>query len=523
MRGSRLLAGFLLALLAPLGPGSGPSTAPHAATSTPVAALTAAQPEPLAPGSEVPAAVAAAPVPPAPPVSPLLTAALDRQVRSALQGTSALGVHVIDLRSGGTVYAYAPDELRILASNTKLFTTAAALDALGPGHLYETRFLLRGAVRDGVLQGDLGVVGGGDPNISGRTFDGDSFALFREWAQSLRERGIRKVSGDVYLEHGLFSGPQVHPDWPREQLSSWYEAPVDALSFNDNCILVRVGPGAGGRKPWVEMVPPVPLLRVDVTARTVSSRRSHRVAVSRDGDLLRVSGAVWSGAGPFETWVTVPDPVRYFGAGMVAALRGEGIAVDGRLRPVVQLPGPVWERVSTFRSDLLTALRVTNKRSQNFYAESLLKLLAAERCGEGSWPAGVRAVEDFLAGVGIPRGSFRMTDGSGMSRGNRFTPRQVTLLLRYMDRHPAGAEFAQSLPYGGEDNGSWSRRLASPPYRGNVFAKTGTLSGVSALSGYAKGVSGQTYAFAIVTNRTPGAWAAKQAEDRIVKALIDHG
>jgi serine-type D-Ala-D-Ala carboxypeptidase/endopeptidase (penicillin-binding protein 4) len=518
MRGTRLLAGFLLALLAPLGPAPGPvsQTAAPPAASAPHA-VPAPQPEPLA---AVPEAV----TPPPPPPSPLLTAALDQQVREALRGTSALGVHVVEIKSGATVYGYAPDEPRILASNTKLFTTAAALDALGPGHLYETRFLLRGAVRDGLLQGDVGVVGGGDPNISGRTFDGDSFAVFRDWARALRERGIRRVAGDVYLDHGMFSGPQVHPDWPRDQLSSWYEAPVDALSFNDNCILVRVGPGTGGRKPWVEVVPPVPLLlRVDNSARTVSSRRHHRVAVSRDGDLLRVSGGVWSGAGPFETWVTVPDPVQYFGAGLVAALGSEGIAVGGRLRPVEQLPGPVWERVATFRSDLLTALQVTNKRSQNFYAESLLKLLAAERCGVGSWPEGVRAVEEFLAGVGIPRGSFQMADGSGMSRGNRFTPRQVTLLLRHMYRHSAGAEFARSLPFGGEDVGSWDRRLASPPYRGNVYAKTGTLSGVSALSGYAKALSGQTYAFSIVANRTPGAWAAKQAEDRIVKALIDHG
>ncbi|HYH45700.1 MAG TPA: D-alanyl-D-alanine carboxypeptidase/D-alanyl-D-alanine-endopeptidase, partial [Thermoanaerobaculia bacterium] len=405
----------------------------------------------------------------------------------------------------------------------KLFTTAAALDSFGPGHLFETRFVLRGTAQGGVLQGDLGVVGGGDPNISGRGFDGDSFAVFRQWARALRERGIRRVTGDVYLAHGLFTGPVVHPDWPREQLSSWYEAPVDALSFNDNCVLVRVGPGRLGGLAQVEIVPPVRLLRVDNTSRTVASRKSHRVAVSRDGDLLRVSGAIFSGAGPLEVWVTVPDPVRYFGAGLVAALASEGIQVAGRLRPVPQLPGPVWERVSAFRSDLITALQVTNKRSQNFYAEALVKGLGARRCGVGSWQEGVRAVSEFLAGVGIPRGSFQMADGSGMSRHNRFTPRQVTLLLRHMYHHPAGSEFAKSLPYGGEDNGSWKKRLAGYPYRGNVYAKTGTLSGVSALSGYAKGVSGRTYAFSILGNRTAGSWAAKQAEDRIVMALIDNG
>ena len=283
------------------------------------------------------------------------------------------------------------------------------------------------------------------------------------------------------------------------------------------------GRGGGGGAAQVEIVPPVRVLRLDNASRTVTSRRSHTVAVSRDGDLLRVTGAVYSGAGPLEVWVTVPDPVRYFGAALAAALASEGVAFAGRLRPVPQLPGPVWERVAAHRSDLVTAVQVTNKRSQNFYAEALMKGLAARRCGEGSWGQGVRAVSEFLAGAGIPRHSFYLADGSGMSRQNRFTPRQVTLLLRHMYRHPAGAEFAQSLPYGGEDNGSWNKRLAAHPYRGNVYAKTGTLAGVSALSGYAKAVSGRTYAFSILCNRTAGSWAAKQAEDRIVMALIDHG
>jgi serine-type D-Ala-D-Ala carboxypeptidase/endopeptidase (penicillin-binding protein 4) len=531
------LAGLLAALLALAGPVPGTAPAPL----QPVRAATPSTPSTRAPApvAQLPAHPPAPPLTPAPalafqsdgplaaapvrPASALLSGALTQQVQAALRTAPGLGVHVVDLQSGASVYGYAPDELRVLASNTKLFTTAAALDSFGPGHLFETRFVLRGSVQGGVLQGDLGVVGGGDPNISGRSFDGDSFAVFRQWARALRERGIRRVTGDVYLAHGLFAGPVIHPDWPRDQLSSWYEAPVDALSFNDNCILVRVGPGRLGSLAQVEIVPPVRLLRIDNTSRTVASRKSHRVAVSRDGDLLRVSGAIFSGAGPLEVWVTVPDPARYFGAGLVAALASEGIEVAGRLRPVPQLPGPVWERVSAFRSDLLTALQVTNKRSQNFYAEALFKGLGARRCGVGSWPEGARAVSEFLAGVGIPRGSFQMSDGSGMSRHNRFTPRQVTLLLRHMYFHPAGSEFAKTLPYGGEDNGSWNKRLAAYPYRGNVYAKTGTLVGVSALSGYAKAVSGRTYAFSILGNRTAGAWAAKQAEDRIVMALIDNG
>jgi D-alanyl-D-alanine carboxypeptidase/D-alanyl-D-alanine-endopeptidase (penicillin-binding protein 4) len=110
-----------------------------------------------------------------------------------------------------------------------------------------------------------------------------------------------------------------------------------------------------------------------------------------------------------------------------------------------------------------------------------------------------------------------------MSRENRFSPRQLTTLLRHMFFHPAGTEFVQSLAYGGEDNGSWKKRLADPPYAGNVYAKTGTLNGVSTLSGYAKAVSGKVYAFSILCNQARSAADARQSQDRIVMALVDNG
>ena len=338
---------------------------------------------------------------------------------------------------------------------------------------------------------------------------------------ALKERGIRKVHGDVYLAHGLFEAPVVHPDWPRDQLTEWYEAPVDALSFNDNCVLVRVSPGTAGRPPRVEVLPEVNALTVENTAVTRTAKRGPRLLVQRVGSRLLVRGSVPRGAKPYETWVTVPDPALYFGAGLKAALSEEGIEVTGSLRPVKLLPGAVWERVAVHRSDLLTAVRTINKRSQNFYAEALAKLLGARLCGEGSWERGVRAISEFIEAIGIPRGTFDLADGSGMSRKNRFTPRQITHLLRTMAQHPRANEFMRSLPYSGEANGGWKRRLAAPPYAGNVMAKTGTLSEVSTLSGYAKAASGKLYAFSILINKANG--QARMAQDRLVMTLIDNG
>jgi PBP4 family serine-type D-alanyl-D-alanine carboxypeptidase len=166
---------------------------------------------------------------------------------------------------------------------------------------------------------------------------------------------------------------------------------------------------------------------------------------------------------------------------------------------------------------------VTNKRSQNFYAESLFKLLGAVSCGRGSWADGKLAIDDILEHrLGLDPTVTQVADGSGMSRNNRTTAHQITRLLTGMFRHRSGYEFVTSLPFGGEVGGSLKERMDKPPYRGNVFAKTGSLNGVSSLSGYAKGKSGRIYAFSILCNSGP-VWRGRNAQDSIVKAIIDHG
>ncbi len=453
----------------------------------------------------------------------LLNQAVNTQVRRALRVAPRLGVMVADLATGAQIYAYDAREPRIPASNTKLFTTSAVLDGLGPGYVFETPLLDRGRVEGGVLHGDLAVVGAGDPTISER-FTGDGYSAFRPWAATLRDRGIQRVEGDLFLVDGFFERREIHPDWPTDQLSNWYEAPIAALSFNDNCVWVRVSPSATG-SARVDLLPHLGLLSVQNLTRVSGSRRRHYMVVTRTpgSSRIEVRGSIYRGSDPLDAWVTVPDPVAYFGAALADALGQEGVELEGRPRAVEHLPAGAWERVASHRTSLLTAIEVANKRSQNFYAESLLKTLGAERCGDGSWQGGLEAVADFLEGVGIERGSYRMVDGSGMSRANHFSAAQVVRLLRHMYYHRWGGELVHSLPASGEEGASLEKRLTEDPYRGNVFAKTGTLTGVSALSGYARGRSGRFYVFSILANRTHSTWEARKAQDSIVRAIVDNG
>ncbi|MCH9647293.1 MAG: D-alanyl-D-alanine carboxypeptidase/D-alanyl-D-alanine-endopeptidase [Deltaproteobacteria bacterium] len=455
-----------------------------------------------------------------------LRQSLLKQVQIAEKLAPQMGVHILELESGETVFNRAGHQLRIVASNAKLFTTAAVLDSFGPGYFLETRLMARGGVKAGVLEGDLAVLGGGDPNISGRHHFGDPYGVFRQWARELLRHEIRHIEGDILLVDGLFSDDKVHASWPKEQLSKWYQAPIGALSFNDNCVLVRVTPAATvGRPLRVELDPPLELFQISVTGTTRASGKGAKVVIDRQPGThnIEVGGFLPVSAKPAEYWVTVEDPVQYFAAALRAAFREEGITLSGRMMLSGSPPSGTWKRVTTYRSDLLTTLEVINKRSQNFYAESLLKLLGARHCGQGDWASGIQAVTEFVATLGIETGTFHMADGSGLSRGNRFSPVQVTTLLREMFFHRWGSEFMRTLPYSGEPGQSWKKRLAAPPYRGNVFAKTGTLRDVSAVSGYAKARSGRTYVFSILMNGTRSNWRAKQAQDAIVRQLIDAG
>lgn len=460
-----------------------------------------------------------------------LKRSINAEVRAAKSAAGEVGVHVMAVEDGREIYAYRAERTHILASNTKLFTSAAALDHLGPGYFFETAVKMRGETVDGVLRGDVGVVGGGDPNISGRHHNGDSFAVFRTWAQALRDLGVRRISGELVLAAGLFDDEYVHPDWPRNQLDRWYQAPVAALSFNDNCSLVKVEPmGGAGGAPRISMVPDVPFMAVRGQVQRTSKSRSQSVRIGRNphaGTLeeqrtIKVGGRIYRGSEQVDKWVTVDDPVAYFGASLRTAFRQFGIRIDGEVVVQDRLEGAAWRTVAVHRSDVLTTLEVINKRSQNFYAESVFKLLGARYCGRGTWSGGVDVVSDFLrSAAGLD--DFSLADGSGMSRGNRSTPRQLTRLLRHMFFHRWGGEFVRTLPFSGEKDLRWSTRLAEEPYRGNVLAKTGSLNGVSTLSGYAKGVSGEIYAFSILMNKSRAGWRSKKAQDAILRALIANG
>jgi D-alanyl-D-alanine carboxypeptidase/D-alanyl-D-alanine-endopeptidase (penicillin-binding protein 4) len=456
-----------------------------------------------------------------------LKAALEQAALRPPAKKDGVSIAVADLETGETIFEKNARAPETIASVTKMISTAAALHYLGPAYKFRTTFWRRGEIRDGNLLGSLLVVGGGDPNISGRFYDDDVFAIFDKWAAGLRQAGILRVTGDLVLNASIFDEEYRHPDWPPSRDSHWYQAPVSGLSYNDNVVVVSVGRGAlPGAPASVTIDPNTDVVQTLTRARTVGKAGKIRVAVSRPSgsDVVTVSGTVPNRYFRWAVPLSIDDPPKFFGAALKSRLKAAGVELTGS---VVERPMPAdnaWILVATTESDIIPTLAIANKRSQSFYAEQIFKTLAYEKSGRGTWESALSLAGEFLEGLGLEAKRFSLRDGSGLSSGNRVSASDLVQFLQAMNRHPQGPVWRSTLAISGDPEGSLRHRLNDSPYRGLVSAKTGTLNGVSTLAGYAQAPSGKTYAFAILLNGPRVTESRGHAyQDRLLKVLLQRG
>ena len=452
---------------------------------------------------------------------------------SRLEGTR-FGIRVIHLPAhtgglyrpeGEVLYSYRADELYAAASNTKLFATSAALVRLGPDYEFKTRIYARGKIEKGVLQGDLIILGAGDPNISGRFHQGNTLAIPRRWAKATRARGIKKITGSIIADDRFFDRIATHPKWPSEELSYWYAAPISALSFNDNCLKLIVTPAKSRHvRATVLKSPPTSYVKIKERPRVVAEGSSSLVIYRLPRtNTVGVGGEIPIGSSPVSLWVTVHNPPLYLATVFREELERSGVEVAGQVRLVEQNEQIDYKRlalISEHKSTLAQSIEIANKRSQNFYSEQILKTLGKEIKGKGSWLAGIRAVADFLEELGIEPGSYQMVDGSGLARENEFSPLQITTLLKFMAAEEFGQTWKESLSSAGVD-GTLRNRLRRRPYKGRILGKTGTADEISTLSGYVNTLSGETLAFSFLFNDFEGSsQPIKAIEDQILQVLV---
>lgn len=434
-------------------------------------------------------------------------------------------VLVVSLDRGDTLFALNPDLPLAPASNVKLYSTAAALFYLGPDFRYSTYLLADGEVENGVLNGDLVLFGTGDPTLSAR-MQGTSPAPLEAFADSVRARGIREIRGRIVGDGTFFDNQWTGAAWEDDDRLAWYAAPIDALLVEESMVTVRVWPGARtGDLARIQTEPATQGLRINNQVRTGGATA---VRITHGADGLVITGQVRGGTGGVARRVPVADPEQFAATALLAALRNRGITVTDEA--ITSADGkPAWaafgaqpdptrrvalQLLAVHRSlSLADIARVTNHRSHNLFAEALFKTVGRIATGNGSFAGGQHAVRRMLQAAGVDTAVVQLADGSGLSRPNRTTTRATVQLLDWLTRTDVWQPFFASLPAAGTQDGL--RRMFGTAAAGNLRAKTGTIRGVSALSGYVTTADGERLAFSIIANGLSSTAEAKQTENTV--------
>jgi serine-type D-Ala-D-Ala carboxypeptidase/endopeptidase (penicillin-binding protein 4) len=470
------------------------------------------------------------------------------------------GIEVVSLSTGKVLYSQNADRLFTPASNTKLFTTAAALALIGPDYRFRTTVETNGTLdKHGRLTGDLLLVGRGDPNLSGRELpyalrterNDHPIQALEQLADELVQKGVKYVDGDIVADDSYFAFERYGEGWSQDDLVWADGAPVSALTVNDNVVFVNILPAdRAGEHAFVSIKPFADYYRVDNRIITTPAGTGRRIFINREpgSTVLTLWGNMpLDDAGATEA-LAIEDPAEFAADLFRQLLATRGISVYGAQRtrhtdlaslstftvtalaparggeePLRALQNQPLVLASHESKNLMEDVRVINKVSQNLHAEILLRLLGREKGTSGTVEGGLEVVRGFLNKAGISPDHVLFYDGSGLSRQNLVTPHAVVQMLRYAAAQPWGANFRDTLPVAGVD-GSLAERFLNVDVQGRVQAKTGSLGGVKTLSGYATTEGGEQIAFSILTNNfNLPSKRVTDAIDEVVDAIVSDG
>jgi serine-type D-Ala-D-Ala carboxypeptidase/endopeptidase (penicillin-binding protein 4) len=433
-----------------------------------------------------------------------IQAAID--ARPLLTAKAKIAVSVVDISTGAELFARDADKGMSLASNAKLLTSIAALGTLGGGFRWRTAVFIDDKALDettGIVTGDLYLRAKGDPTLSVNDL--------RALATEIAARGVRTIQGNLLIEATYFDNvvdPPHYAEQPKER--AYFRAPVASFGVSRSAFLVNViGEPGGGARVWLEpdAGEHLKLTKAEVTS-TIEGRTRIKVDIKPKKDVLEVevTGVIKFADGHWWSRRRIDDPLRYAADVFKQALAERGIRF--LKKPIKTGPVPLNAKllVAHDSEPLSSVIRDMDKSSDNYFAESVLKTLGAESRATpapASWADGVGAVQAYLAKLGLPPGTYRCDNGSGLFNASEVSAKQMVTLLRAAHKdYRIGPDLLASLPVGGMD-GTLARRWHTSAARGRVRAKTGTLAAVTTLAGYVGVDSARPLAFAIFVNDIP--------------------
>ncbi|MGH9848222.1 MAG: D-alanyl-D-alanine carboxypeptidase/D-alanyl-D-alanine endopeptidase [Blastocatellia bacterium] len=446
---------------------------------------------------------------------------------------------------GRLIFERDADKTFMPASNMKLYTTSAALDAFGPDVKIKTSVYATKPVRKGLLRGDLILYGRGDPNLSPR-FDtddpkryselkpADKISAIEQLADQIKSRGVKTVAGNLIGDDSFFAGDLLGPGWEWDDAQFYYGAEVSALTVNDNSVSFTVTPARRvGDQPAIRVQPQTDYVKIINNAKT-SDGGPTRIGVNRplNHNSIEFFGSIPRGAREFEVDIAIHDPASFAATLLKEALQRRGVRVRGsvkRLDAIARITesfdeSKLVEIASVESQPLAELLKVVNKQSQNLHTELLLRQLGAQQTTapteldeygrpKSTAARGNEVRRQFLQKAGVEIQPLSLRDGSGLARQNLVTPRSTSRLLEFMLTHQHFNVWRESLVVAGVD-GTLERRMRDTAAANNFRGKTGTLSYANALSGYVTTKRGQLLILSLMGNNYTGA-------GREVTAVLD--
>ena len=449
------------------------------------------------------------------PVNTTLSPKVQQALKTNKLQNDALSLVMLPLSGPGVPTVFNADVSMNPASTMKLVTTYAALEMLGPTHQWKTEFYTDGTLSNGILQGNLYLKGGGDPKLNMEKL----WLLMRD----LRANGVQQITGDLVLDRSFFEQPQlpVFDDDGNDKNKPFLVKP-DSLMVNLKALRFVARNDAG--KVLISVEPPIASIRIDNQVKAVNTKQCtgdvrYNPVTQADGSVLvTVSGQLADGCNS-QTYLSLLDHATYTAGAVRAIWKELGGSIQGQNRQAA-VPKNAKLLARAYSPDLAEIIRDINKYSNNTMAQQLFLSLGAQFRSDADGDdakAAQRVIRQWLAKKGITAPHLVMENGSGLSRAERVSAREMAQMLQAAWKSPYAAEFISSMPIAGKD-GTMRKRLKTTAMNGQAHIKTGTLNTVRAISGFSRDSNGHTWAVVAILN-DPRPWGASSILDQVLLDL----
>ncbi len=419
-----------------------------------------------------------------------------------------LGVNVIDIKTGVSVASFNPDKPLVPASIMKVVTTATALELYGPEYRFITKLGYSGSIdNQGILFGDIYIKGAGDPTLGSEHFERDKDDFLKSCISVILKAGIKRIEGWIIVDETCFDTEGVSGKWLWEDVGNYFASGVYGISIYDNLYRLYLKSGRIGEKPQILRTEPnMPQIGFYNYLETSGSKDSAYIYGMPFVNERWLYGAIPANKTDFFIKGDIPDPPLFLATYLHERLLAAGIQISG-MPSSCRLLNMKNEQIAAVNVSLLSyssptlaeIIRQTNVKSNNHFAEHLLKLCALTKYKQGTFAKGVEVVQSFWKDKGVDLSGVFMYDGSGLSPADRMVPQVMTAILTYMDnKSKYSSSFYDSLPMAGKE-GTVRNLLKGTSLEGDVHLKSGSITNVQCYAGYLdKG--NKRYAFCVMAN-----------------------